>query len=53
MKHATGKKIVNTQSGVLLEISKLATSVDVTCRTFVISDGQVRFVNHDLTSIQY
>ena len=33
MKHATGKKIVNTQSGFLLEISKLATAVDVMCRT--------------------
>ena len=33
MKHATGKKIVNTQSGFLLEISKLATTVDVMCRT--------------------
>ena len=33
MKHATGKKIVNTQSGFLLEISELATTVDVTCRT--------------------
>ena len=33
MEHATGKKIVNTQSEVLLEIGKLATTVDVMCRT--------------------
>ena len=33
MKHATGKKIVNTQSGFLRKIGKLATTVDVMCRT--------------------
>ena len=33
MEHATRKKIVNTQSEVLLEIGKLATTVDVMCRT--------------------
>ena len=33
MKHATGKKIVNTQSVFLLEIRKLATTVDVMCKT--------------------
>ena len=32
MKHATGKKIVNTESGFFLEKSKLATTVDVMCR---------------------
>ena len=53
MKHATGKRIVNTQSGVLLEITKLATTVDATCRIYVLSDGLVNFVNHDLNSIQY
>ena len=39
MKHATGKKIVNTKSCVLLEITKLATAVDVKCRIYVLSDG--------------
>ena len=33
MKHATGKKIVNTQSGFLRKIGKLATTLDVMCRT--------------------
>ena len=53
MKHATGKRIINTQSGVLLEITKLATAVDVTCRVYVLSDGLVNFVNNDINSIQY
>ena len=53
MKHATGKKIVNTQSGVLLEIAKLATGVDLTCRIYVLSDTLVNFVNNDISSIQY
>ena len=53
MKHATGKRIVNTQSGVLLEITKLVTTVDVTCRIYLLSDGLVNFVNNNLSSIQY
>lgn len=28
-RHGAGKKVINTQSGVLLEITKLATTVDV------------------------
>lgn len=53
LKHATGKKIVNTQSGILLEIIKLATAVDVTCRIYVLSDGLVNFTNNNISSIQY
>jgi hypothetical protein len=47
------KKIVNTQSGVLLEIKKKATTEDVVCNLFVVSDALVNFVNRDLQSIQY
>ena len=39
-KHSTGKKIVNIQSSVLLELSKLATNLVVTCRIYVLSDGE-------------
>ena len=53
MKYATGKRIINTQSGVLLEITKLATAEDVTCRVYVLSDGLVNFINNDISSIQY
>lgn len=52
-KVATGKKIVNTQSGILMEISKKVTTVDVMCRLFVLSDGLVNLINNDLQSIQY
>ena len=44
MEHATGKKIVNTQWEVLLEIGKLATTVDVMYRSNVLNDGLVNFV---------
>lgn len=36
--HRTGKKIVQTQSGVLIEITKLATTANVVCKTFVVSN---------------
>ena len=48
-----GKKIVNTQSGVLLEITKKATTADVQCNIFVVSDALLNFANRDLSSIQY
>ena len=48
-----GKQIVNTQTGVLLEIKKKATSVNINCNIFVHSDILVNFVNHDLQTIQY
>ena len=52
-KHETGKRIVSTQSGVLLEITKLVTTANVTCRTYVVSDGIVRFANGDLSRVEY
>jgi hypothetical protein len=48
-----GKKIMNTQSGVLLEITKKATTADVQCNIFVVSDALPNFANRDLSSIQY
>ena len=47
-----GKKLVNTQSGLLLEVKK-ATTTNVMCKIFVLSDGLVNIVNRDLMSIQY
>jgi hypothetical protein len=44
---------VNTQSGVLLEITKKATTADVQCNIFVVSDALLIFANNDLSSIQY
>jgi hypothetical protein len=48
-----GKKIVKTQSGVLLEIKKRATTADVQCNIFIVSDALLNFANRDLSSIQY
>ena len=48
-----GKKLVNTQSGLLLEIKKKATTANVMCKIYVLSDGLVNIVNNDLSSIQY
>ena len=48
-----GKKIVNTQSGVLLEITKKPTTANIQCNIFVVSDALLNFANRDLSSIQY
>ena len=48
-----GKKIVNTQNGVLLEIKKAAYSVELNCSVFVVSDSLVNFTNNDLQNVQY
>ena len=42
----SGRRLVGTQSGILLEIEKLATTVDLMCHILVISDGLVRFANN-------
>ena len=39
-RHGGGKKDINTQSGVLLEITKLTTTANGKCRIFVLSDGR-------------
>ena len=49
----TGKKLVNTQSGVLLENNKLAMLANVMCKMFVISDGLLNISNKNLESVQY
>ena len=51
--YGTSKKLVNTQSGLLLEIKKTAISANVMCYIFVISDGLLNIVNKDLSSIQF
>ena len=52
MTFLNGKKIMNTQSGVLLEITKKAISANIMYRVYVMSDALVNFVNN-LDSIQY
>ena len=49
----TGKKLINTQSGILLEIKKTAISANVMCKIFIVSDGLLNITNRDLENIQY
>ena len=50
-----GRKIISTQSGVLLEITKEGgdTLIDVYCSIYVVSDGMVNITNRALQSIVY
>ena len=48
-----GKRLVNTQSGVLLEIKKAVTTANVMCKIFVISDGKLNIRDKSLEKIQY
>ena len=53
MIYKSGKPVMNMQSGILLELTKSATtSKDHTIYVFVVSDGLVNFINNDLQSIQ-
>ena len=49
----SGKKLVSTQSGILLEITKEATTKDVMCYVFVVSDALVTFENKTMKDIEY
>ena len=40
----SGRRLIGTQSGVLIEIEKLATSVDLLCHVFIVSDGKVAII---------
>ena len=41
----SGRNIIGVQSGILLEIEKLVTSVDLLCHIFVVADGSVSIKN--------
>ena len=41
----SGRNIIGVQSGILLEIEKLATSVDLLCHVFIVADGSVSIKN--------
>ena len=52
--YASSRKILNTQSGILLELTKSGvTSEDHTVYTFVVSDGLLNIQNNNLQSVQY
>ena len=49
----SGRKLIGTQSGVLLEIEKLATTVDLLCHVFVVSDGHIVMSDGKLQEVGY
>jgi hypothetical protein len=54
-KHVTGsgRKLTETQSGIMLEIKKKATTANVKCHIFVLSDGLVNIVDGSSVTVQY
>ncbi len=51
--YQTGRKLTSTQSGIQLEIQKKATTEDVDCHIFMISDGMVQVIGNTLSSVIY
>jgi hypothetical protein len=51
--YGNGAKIQNTQSGILVEITKKATTANVVCYMFVLSDGVIRIANGQLAGVKY
>ena len=49
----SGRLLVGTQSGLLIEIEKLATSVDLLCHVFVVSDGKVEMSDQRFVRVEY
>ena len=49
----SGRKLIGTQAGVLLEIEKEATSTDLSCHVFVVADGIVNIVENKLQGVEY
>ena len=48
-----GKKLVQTQSGVLLEIKRTATAKDLLCHIFILSDALLEISGGDFSNISY
>ena len=48
---ANGREIINTQDGVLIEIEKEATSKDLTCYMYVVSDGLVNIQDKNVVRV--
>ena len=50
---ASGKKILQTQSRISLEINKNATTANVNYHIFVLPDGLVNITENELESVHY
>jgi hypothetical protein len=51
--YGNGAIIQNAQSGILVEITKKATTANVICYMFVLSDGVIRIANGQLAGVKY
>ena len=50
--YANGREILNTQDGVAIQIKKKATTKDLTCYMYVISDAQVSIQNKNTVRVE-
>ncbi|CAB4024906.1 Hypothetical predicted protein [Paramuricea clavata] len=51
--YGNGAIIQNTQSGILVEITKKATTANLVCYMFVLSDGVIRIANGQQAGVKY
>jgi hypothetical protein len=51
--YKTGRKLTSTQSGIQLEIQKKATTTDLDCHMFIISDSIVQIMGGGLSGVVY
>ena len=49
----SGRRLVGTQSGVLLEIEKSTTTIDLMCQMFVVSDGHITISDRAIQNVEY
>ena len=51
--NVSGRELIGTQAGILLEIEKETTSTDLSCHVFVVADGIIKIVGNKLQGVEY
>ena len=49
----SGRKLIGTQAGILLETAKETTATDLSCHVFVVADGIINIVGNKLQGVEY
>ena len=49
----SGRRLIGTQVGVLLEIEKEATTTDLSCHVFEVANGIINVVENKLQGVEY
>ena len=49
----SGRRLIGTQAGFLMEIEKEATATDLSCHVFVIAGGIINVVENKLQGVEY